>query len=71
MWPDLSSSHWGVKLSGVFSQTLDSGTHRGFGFDHMIWVLAAAAVFHGIPRILIEDNAEEENKRTLEDRRRR
>lgn len=31
----------------------------------MIRALAAAAVFHGIPRLLIEDNAEEENKRTL------
>lgn len=41
------------------------GTHRGLGLDHMIRALAAAAVLHGIPRFLIEDNAEEENKGTL------
>lgn len=41
-------------------------THRGLRFDHMIRPLAAAAVFHGIPRFLIEDDAEEENKGTLE-----
>lgn len=41
------------------------GTHRGLGFDHMIRALATAAVFHGVPRFLIEDDAEEENKGTL------
>lgn len=32
----------------------------------MVGSLAAAAVFHGIPCFLIEDDAEEENKGTLE-----
>ena len=32
----------------------------------MVRALAAAAVFHGVPRLLIEDNAEEEDKGTLE-----
>lgn len=31
----------------------------------MIRTLAAAAVFHGIPRFFVEHNAEEENKGTL------
>lgn len=31
----------------------------------MIRPLAAAAVLHGIPRLLIEDDAEEEDKGTL------
>lgn len=31
----------------------------------MIRTLAAAAVFHGVPRFLIEHNAEEENEGTL------
>ena len=44
------------------------GTHWGLGFDHVIRTLAATAVLHGIPRFLIEDNAEEENKGTLDDR---
>lgn len=48
-----------------FFLSLQLGTHRGFGFDHMIRTLAAAAVFHGIPRFLIEHNAEEENEGTL------
>lgn len=32
----------------------------------MIRALSAAAVLHGFPRLLIEDDAEKENKRTLE-----
>lgn len=31
----------------------------------MVRALAAAAVFHGIPRLLVEDDAEEEHKGTL------
>lgn len=31
----------------------------------MVRALAAAAVFHGVPRLLIEDDAEEEDKGTL------
>lgn len=31
----------------------------------MVRALAAAAVFHGVPRLFIEDNAEEEDKGTL------
>jgi len=54
-----------VVLRGVFPQCLWIGTHRGFGLDHVIRALAAAAVFHSIPCFLIEDDAEEENKRTL------
>lgn len=55
----------GVRLNGLFSLASQRGTYRGFGFDHMIRTLAAAAVFHGIPRFLIEHDAEEENKGTL------
>lgn len=44
---------------------LNAGTHRGLGCDHLIWALAAATIFHGIPCFLIEDNAEEKDKRTL------
>lgn len=32
----------------------------------MVRALAAAAVLHGAPRLLIENNSEEEDKRTLE-----
>lgn len=32
----------------------------------MIRTLSAAAVLHRVPRLLIEDDAEKENKRTLE-----
>lgn len=41
-------------------------THCSLRLDHVVWPLAAAAVFHGIPGLLVEDNAEEEDKGTLE-----
>ena len=41
-------------------------THRGLGLDHVIWALAAAAVAHGFPGILVEDDAEEEDEGTLD-----
>lgn len=41
-------------------------THCSLRFDHVVWALAAAAVFHGIPGLLVEDDAEEEDKGTLE-----
>lgn len=41
-------------------------THRGLGLDHVIWTLAAAAVTHGFPGILVEDDAEQEDEGTLD-----
>lgn len=41
-------------------------THCSLRLDHVVWPLAAAAVFHGIPGLLVEDDAEEEDKGTLE-----
>lgn len=40
--------------------------YRGLGLDHVIRAFAAAAVAHGVPRLLVEHNAEEEDEGTLE-----
>lgn len=61
---------WGVWQNGIFYQFFSfissvKRTHCSLRFDHVVWPLAATAVFHGIPGLLVEDDAEEEDKGTL------
>lgn len=48
---------------------MGAATHRGLRLDHVIGSLAAAAVLHGLPRLLIEHDAEEEDEGALRRRR--
>lgn len=41
-------------------------THCGFGFDHVLRTLAAAAELEGTSSLLVEDDTEEEDKGALE-----
>lgn len=53
-------------ISFLFYIYLVKRTHCSLRFGQVVRTLAAAAVFHGIPGLLVEDDAEEEDKGTLE-----
>lgn len=46
-------------------KSMEAVTHWGLGLDHVIGPLAAAAVLHGVPRLLIEHDTEEEDEGAL------